>query len=142
LLGTTKNEPKIQECLTSVKGKKILGQALRFPGGWGSQISGSQHMKVVRLSALRTGCLYTPENTPDTHFCLRLSRSQGYSATRRIMSMKNSIDSIGNQTHHFPACGTVPQPTAPPHALSYINILLYFLSVVLRKESVPHFIFG
>jgi hypothetical protein len=26
-------------------------------------------MKVVRLSALRTGLLYYPENIPGTHFC-------------------------------------------------------------------------
>jgi len=31
-------------------------------------------------------------NTPGTHFCLRLSRPQGYSAIARIMSMKNSSD--------------------------------------------------
>jgi len=29
----------------------------------------NQHMKVVRLSALRTGCLYPPENIPGTQFC-------------------------------------------------------------------------
>jgi hypothetical protein len=30
------------------------------------------------------------------------------------MSMKNSIDTIGDQTRNIPAFGTVPQPTAPP----------------------------
>jgi hypothetical protein len=29
----------------------------------------NRHMKVVRLSALRTGRLYYPGNTPGTHFC-------------------------------------------------------------------------
>jgi hypothetical protein len=47
-------------------------------------------MKVVRLSALRTGRLYPPGKIPDTHFCWRLSRPQGHSATETIMSMKNS----------------------------------------------------
>jgi len=28
-----------------------------------------QHMKVVRLSAVRTGRLYPPGNIPGTHFC-------------------------------------------------------------------------
>ena len=32
------------------------------------------------------------------------------------MSMKNSNDTIGNRTHHLPACSAVPQPTAPPRA--------------------------
>jgi len=31
------------------------------------------------------------------------------------MSMKNSNDTIGNQTHNPPACSAVPQPTALPH---------------------------
>jgi hypothetical protein len=29
------------------------------------------------------------------------------------MSMKNSCDTIGNRTRDLPACGAVPQPTAP-----------------------------
>jgi hypothetical protein len=32
------------------------------------------------------------------------------------MSMKNSSDTIGNQTRDLPACSAVPQPTALPHA--------------------------
>jgi len=30
---------------------------------------GNRHMKVVELSALRTGRLYSPGNIPGTHFC-------------------------------------------------------------------------
>jgi len=28
--------------------------------------------------------------------------------------MKNSSDTIGNRTRDLPACGALPQPTAPP----------------------------
>jgi hypothetical protein len=36
------------------------------------------------------------------------------------MSMKNSSDTIGNQTRDVPVCSAVPQPTAPE---DYINII-------------------
>ena len=45
-----------------------------------------------------------------TFFCWRLSKPQGH----RIMSMKNSEETIGNRTRDLPACSAVPQPTAPP----------------------------
>ena len=40
-----------------------MGQALSIPGG-----SDNQHMKVIRLLALRTGRLYPPGKIPVTHF--------------------------------------------------------------------------
>jgi hypothetical protein len=66
--------------------------------------SDNRHMKVVRLSALRTGRLYPPGNTPGTHLCQRLSRPLGHSAAGRIKSMKNSNYFIGNRTSDLPAC--------------------------------------
>jgi hypothetical protein len=71
-------------------------------------------MKVVRLSALRTGRLYPPWEIPGTHFCYRPSRTQNHSATGRIKSTKNPKDPIGNQTRDLTACSAVPQSTAPP----------------------------
>jgi hypothetical protein len=34
------------------------------------------------------------------------------------LSLKNSSDSIGNQTRDLPACSAVPQPTVPPRTLA------------------------
>jgi len=56
------------------------------------------YLKVVRLSALRTGRLCPPEYTPGTHFCQRLCRTQGHSVAGRFVSMKYSNYTIGNQT--------------------------------------------
>jgi hypothetical protein len=44
------------------------------------------------------------------------------------MSMKNSNDSIRNQTCKLPVCGAVPQPTALSCAAVYIlkHVLLFF----------------
>ena len=41
-----------------------------------------------------------PGNKPGTHFCSRLSRPQGHSATGRIMLLKNSNDNSGNRTFY------------------------------------------
>ena len=49
-----------------------------------------------------------PGNTPGIHFCKRLNRPQGHSATGRIMSLKNINDTFGNRTRDLPVCSVVP----------------------------------
>jgi hypothetical protein len=68
-------------------------------------------MKVVKLSALRIGRLYSPGNIPGTHF----------STTEKMTAMKNSSDTIGNRTCDVPAYSAVPQPAAPPPPLIVSN---------------------
>ena len=92
-------------------------------------------MKVVRLSALRTDRLYPPGNIPGTHFCYRLSQSQGHSATGRIMSKKNSNDTIGNRTRDLPACRAVPQPTGPQRAPSVHGTVRIWHRVICPPSS-------
>ena len=51
----------------------MVGQSLDRPRGFqeveAPRFQDSRHMKVVRLSALRTGRLYLPGNIPGTYFC-------------------------------------------------------------------------
>jgi hypothetical protein len=79
----------------------------------------SQYMKVVRLSAIRTGYLYPARNIPGTHLRYTLSRSHDHSAARRIISTKHANNTIGDQTRALPACRAVPQPTSPQRAPCY-----------------------
>jgi len=58
-------------------------------------------MKVVMLSALHTGHLYSPGNIPCTHFCLSLSQPQGHGAAGRIMSMKLPMTPSGIEPETF-----------------------------------------
>jgi len=73
-----------------------LGRPWGFQEGEVPRFQDSRHIKVVRLSTIRTGRLYPPGNIPDIHFCYRLSRPQCQSAAGRIMSVENSNDTIGN----------------------------------------------
>ena len=88
----------------------------------------NRHMKVVSLSALRTGRLYPPGNIPGTHFCYKLSRPQGHSAAGRNMWMRNSNDSIGNRTRDLVPCSAVSQPTVRPRAPNPIVYLYKLLT--------------
>ena len=96
-------------------------------------------MKVVGLSDVRTGRLYSPGNIPGTHFCWSLSQPQGHSAAGRIMSMKNSNDTIGNRTRDLPACNTVPQPTARSPTPYPTVPSLYFPYCMYRLTSCLEF---
>jgi hypothetical protein len=86
--------------------KPIPLQALRFPGGWGSQ--------TPRQSVHEGGKVVSPTHRP----LLPPRKYSWYSfllkATERIMSMKNSSDTIGNQTRDLPVCSAVHKPIAPP----------------------------
>jgi hypothetical protein len=65
-----------------------------------------------------------------------MSQSHGHSAAGRIISMKNSSDTIGNQTRDLPTCSAVPQPNALPRAP---NMYVYFF-VFTNKWTLHSFI--
>ena len=51
------------------KVKQSLDRPLGFQEVEALRFQDNQHMKLARLSALRTGRPYSPGNIPGTHFC-------------------------------------------------------------------------
>jgi len=85
---------------------------LRFPDYMTTAQDGGKVVSLTHRPPLPSG------NAPGTHFCYRQSRPQGHSAIGRIMSMKNSNDTIWNRTSDLPICSTAPWPLChrgPPH---------------------------
>ena len=97
----------------------IPGQALRVPGGWGSQMSRHSAREGGKVVSIRTGHLYPQEIFLVLISVKRLSQPQGHNAAGRIMSMKNSNDTVGDRTRDLLGCRAVPQPTSPLHAPSW-----------------------
>jgi hypothetical protein len=76
-------------------------------------------MRVIRLLALRSGRPY-PKKVSWYSFLLEAKPIPGPSCGRMYYVNEKLNDIIGNRTRDLPACGTVPQPTAPPRAPHFI----------------------
>ena len=99
----------IQNMQSKVKGKAVPLQAwsgpegsrkLRFPDFMTTAQGGVKVVSLMHWPHL------PPGNSPGTHLRQRLSRPQGHSVIGRIMSMKNSNDTIWNRTSDLPICST------------------------------------
>jgi hypothetical protein len=95
-------------------------QGLRVPGAWDSQILQQSAHKGSKVVSPTHRPPLPPGNIPRIYFCYRMSRPQGHTAAGRIMSMKNSNDTIGNRSRDLPDCSAVPQPLRyrVPHTLN------------------------
>jgi hypothetical protein len=83
-----------------------------FHGDKASRFHDSRHMRLARLSAVRTGCLYPPPppgNNTGTHLPEAESPLGHVSAAGKIMTMKNSSDTFEDQNHDQLACSELPQ---------------------------------
>jgi hypothetical protein len=78
---------------------------------------------------------FTSRNYSWYSFLLEASQPKGHSAAGRIISIKNSNDTIGNRTRDLPACSAVPQPTEPPRAPQINNPLLISCSMRQNHAS-------
>ena len=95
-------------------------------------------MKMVRLSALRTGRFHPRKDTS----VLTSVRAQDHCAAAKIKMMKNPRDLIGNQTHHIPTCSAMSQPTAPlgtPCYVSQFDIQCCIFFINLSCKSIDMF---
>jgi hypothetical protein len=77
--------------------------------------------KVAQLPALGTVRLYPSGDTPDTHFCQRVSRPQGHTVAGKSKAMINPSDTNGNRARDLPACSPLPQPNTPLCTLSSVT---------------------
>jgi len=94
---------------TKDKGKAVPLQAwsspegsrkLKFPDYMTTEEDGGKVVSLMHQPPL------PPGSAPGIHFCYRVSRPEDHSAIGRIMSMKNSSDTIWNRTSDLPICST------------------------------------
>jgi hypothetical protein len=65
------------------------------PGGWGSRISRHSAHEGSKVVSPTHRPSSHPGRIPGTHFCWRLSRSQGHNATGRIKSLESNTRPFG-----------------------------------------------
>jgi hypothetical protein len=87
----------------------------------------NRHLKVVNLPALRTGRLCPHRKYSWYSFLLEAESTQGHSVTERIMSMKNSNDTIRNRTRVLLVCSATNCATTAPLTFEYLVKILYNL---------------
>jgi hypothetical protein len=110
-------------------------------------------MKLARLSAARTDRLYSPEYTPGTYLCQRLSWPQGHTVVVKIKSLKFRMSPSGIKLAKFCLAaqwfnqlrlGVYPNPFTPILiSYSYIRFGLLgrnFPSVFLTKILYAFFL--
>jgi hypothetical protein len=94
------------------------GQALRVPWSWGSRFQDNRRMKVVRLSAIRTGRLYPPGNIPGIRGWVD---PRAIGLPKDYANEKKSSDIIGNRTLDLPVFSAEPQPLRHSVALVLVS---------------------
>jgi hypothetical protein len=75
----------------------------------------------------------TPRKIPDTHFCQRLSRSQGHSVAGKVTLTEKSNDLIRNQTRDLLAC-SISAPINYATACPLLRLMIRFLTHVAAKR--------
>jgi len=124
-------------CVYRILGKGIPVQALRVPGVWGSQISGQSPHEGGKVASPTRRPSLLPRKYSWYSFMLEAESTQGRSAARGIMSMKNDI--IGNWTVWV--YSAVPQPPALPRAPSeYWTMKFNALALKLYIYSPAHYL--
>jgi len=68
--------------------------------------------------------------------CYRLSQPQGHSEAGRIMSTKNSNDTIRNRTRNLLVCSAVPQPLR--HCMPLIKMVRNLVNILNMSEILLH----